>query len=246
MGFGTEKIEDELHLIYPHARVQRMDTDTTRAKNAYQQIIQDFENEQIDILVGTQMISKGLDFDKVSVVGIFDADRMIHFPEFRASERAFQMLTQVSGRAGRRAGKPGKVLIQTYNPKQELLHWVIQNDYRRMYDSEIVEREKYHYPPFTRLIKLIVKHPDRDMSKRAAGLLAEKLVSDMGQSRVLGPEPPLVERVRNQFLFEILIKLEREKINFKAAKSFIQDKVMDILTDKTLKNVNIVIDVDCI
>lgn len=245
MGFGTEKIEDELHLIYPQARVQRMDTDTTRAKNAYQQIIQDFENEQIDILVGTQMISKGLDFDKVSVVGIFDADRMIHFPEFRASERAFQMLTQVSGRAGRRADKPGKVLIQTYNPKQELLHWVIQNDYRRMYDNEIVEREQYNYPPFTRLIKLIAKHPDRDTSKRAAGLLADKLVSQMGQSRVLGPEAPLVERVRNQFLFEILIKLEREKINFKAAKSFIQEKVTDILTDKTLKNVSIVIDVDC-
>ena len=244
MGFGTEKIEDELHLIYPQARVQRMDMDTTRAKNAYQQIIQDFEAEQIDILVGTQMISKGLDFGNVSVVGIFDADRMIHFPEFRASERAFQMLTQVSGRAGRRAGRPGKVLIQTHNPSQQLLHWVIQNDYRKMYDTEISEREQYNYPPFTRLVKLIVKHADRDTSQRAAAQLAEKLLSELGRSRVLGPEPPLVERVRNQFLFEILIKLEREKINFKAAKSFIQDKVTDILTDKTLKNVNIVIDVD--
>lgn len=244
MGFGTEKIEDELHLIYPNARVQRMDMDTTRAKNAYQQIIQDFENEQIDILVGTQMVSKGLDFGNVSVVGIFDADRMIHFPEFRASERAFQMLTQVSGRAGRRAGRPGKVLIQTHNPTQEILKWVIQNDYRTMYDTEISEREQYNYPPFTRLIKLIVKHPDRDTSQRAAAQLAEKLLAELGHSRVLGPEPPLVERVRNQFLFEILIKLEREKINFKAAKSFIQDKVTDILTDKTLKNINVVVDVD--
>ncbi|TDB63625.1 replication restart helicase PriA [Arundinibacter roseus] len=245
MGFGTEKIEDELHLIFPEARVQRMDMDTTRAKNAYQQIIQDFENEQIDILVGTQMISKGLDFDKVSVVGIFDADRMIHFPEFRASERAFQMITQVSGRAGRRAGKPGKVLIQTHNPHQELLRWVIENDYRRMYDTEIVEREQYGYPPFTRLIKLIVKHAERDVSQRAAQALAQKLLDELGQSRILGPEPPLVERVRNQFLFEVLIKLEREKINFKAAKTFIQEKVTDILTDKTLKNVQIVVDVDC-
>ena len=244
MGFGTEKIEDELHLIYPNARVQRMDMDTTRAKNAYQQIIQDFENEQIDILVGTQMVSKGLDFGNVSVVGIFDADRMIHFPEFRASERAFQMLTQVSGRAGRRAGRPGKVLIQTHNTTQEILKWVIQNDYRTMYDTEISEREQYNYPPFTRLIKLIVKHPDRDTSQRAAAQLAEKLLAELGHSRVLGPEPPLVERVRNQFLFEILIKLEREKINFKAAKSFIQDKVTDILTDKTLKNINVVVDVD--
>ncbi len=244
MGFGTEKIEDELLLIYPTARVQRMDMDTTRAKNAYQQIIQDFENEQIDILVGTQMVSKGLDFGKVSVVGIFDADRMIHFPEFRASERAFQMLTQVSGRAGRRAGKPGKVLIQTYNPSQELLGWVIRNDYRKMYDTEISEREEYNYPPFTRLIKLIVKHTDRDTANRASTALAELLLAELGHSRVLGPEPPLVERVRNQYLFNILIKLEREKINFKAVKSFIQEKVADILTDKTLKNVNVVVDVD--
>jgi primosomal protein N' (replication factor Y) len=244
MGFGTEKIEDELHLIYPNARVQRMDMDTTRAKNAYQQIIQDFENEQIDILVGTQMVSKGLDFGKVSVVGIFDADRMIHFPEFRASERAFQMLTQVSGRAGRRAGKPGKVLIQTHNPAQELLGWVVRNDYRKMYDTEISEREVYNYPPFTRLIKLIVKHTDRDTAHRAATALAELVLAELGHSRVLGPEPPLVERVRNQYLFNILIKLEREKINFKAVKSFIQEKVTDILTDKTLKNVNVVVDVD--
>ncbi|GHB68517.1 primosomal protein N' [Persicitalea jodogahamensis] len=244
MGFGTEKIEDELHLIYPNARVQRMDMDTTRAKNAYQQIIQDFENEQIDILVGTQMVSKGLDFGNVSVVGIFDADRMIHFPEFRASERAFQMLTQVSGRAGRRAGKPGKVLIQTHNPGQEILRWVIRNDYRTMYNTEISEREEYNYPPFSRLIKLIVKHTDRDTAQRAATTLAELLLTELGQSRVLGPEPPLVERVRNQYLFNILIKLEREKINFKAVKSFIQEKVTDILTDKTLKNVNVVVDVD--
>ncbi|WP_373513312.1 primosomal protein N' [Persicitalea sp.] len=244
MGFGTEKIEDELHIIYPNARVQRMDMDTTRAKNAYQQIIQDFENEQIDILVGTQMVSKGLDFGNVSVVGIFDADRMIHFPEFRASERAFQMLTQVSGRAGRRAGKPGKVLIQTHNPSQEILGWVIRNDYRKMYDTEISEREEYNYPPFTRLIKLIVKHTDRDTANRAAAALAELLLAELGHSRVLGPEPPLVERVRNQYLFNILIKLEREKINFKAVKSFIQEKVTDILTDKTLKNVNVVVDVD--
>ncbi|WP_247236050.1 primosomal protein N' [Telluribacter sp. SYSU D00476] len=245
IGFGTEKIEDQLNLIFPQARIQRMDLDTTRAKNAYQQIIQDFEAEQIDILVGTQMISKGLDFDNVSVVGIFDADRIINFPEFRASERAFQMLTQVSGRAGRRAGKPGKVLIQTANPHQSLLNKIIEGDYRGMYDNEIQEREQYGYPPFTRLIKLIVKHADYDTSHRAAEQLAEKLVAQLGRSRVLGPEPPLVERVRNQFLFEILIKLEREKINFKAAKSFIQEKVTDILTDKTLKNINVVIDVDC-
>ncbi|GAB2783883.1 primosomal protein N' [Rhabdobacter roseus] len=245
IGFGTEKIEDELQLHFPQARIQRMDLDTTRAKNAYQQIIQEFETEQIDILVGTQMISKGLDFGNVSVVGIFDADRMINFPEFRASERAFQMLTQVSGRAGRRAGRPGKVLIQTANPSQVLLQRVVQNDYLGMYEAEITERQQYNYPPFTRLIKLTVKHTDDETSRRAATQLADKLIAEMGRSRVLGPEPPLVERVRNQFLFDILIKLEREKINFKAAKTFIQEKVTDILTDKTLKNIQVVIDVDC-
>lgn len=246
VGYGTEKIEDELHLLLPAARVQRMDLDTTRAKNAYQQIIQEFEQGGTDILVGTQMVSKGLDFDNVSMVGIFDADRIIHFPEFRASERAFQMLTQVSGRAGRRSDKPGKVLIQTANPAQKILERIIQNDYVGMYEAEIVEREQFHYPPFTRLIKLTVKHIDEATSKRAATILAEKLTVNLGKSRVLGPEPPLVERVRNQFLFDILIKLEREKINFKAAKSFIQEKVIDILTDKTIKGVHIVIDVDCV
>ncbi|KAA0990019.1 replication restart helicase PriA [Dyadobacter aurulentus] len=246
IGFGTEKIEDEINLMFPEARVQRMDMDTTRAKNAYQQIIQDFEVGGIDILVGTQMVSKGLDFDNVSIVGIFDADRMIHFPEFRATERAFQMLTQVSGRAGRRADKPGKVLIQTANPGQKLLERVIQNDYEGMYESEIAEREKYNYPPFSRLIKVTVKHIDESTANRAAKVLAEKLAGNLGLSRVLGPQPPLVERVRNLFLFDILIKLEREKINFKAAKSFIQEKVIDTLTDKTLKSIQVVIDVDCL
>ncbi len=246
MGFGTEKIEDELMIMFPEARVQRMDLDTTRAKNAYQQIIQEFEVGAIDILVGTQMVSKGLDFDNVSMVGIFDADRIIHFPEFRASERAFQMITQVSGRAGRRADKPGKVLIQTANPAQPILEKIIQNDYKGMYQEELVEREKFHYPPFTRLIKLTVKHIDPDISRRAATKLTQLLTDNMGASRVLGPEAPLVDRVRNQYLFDILIKLEREKINFKAAKSFIQEKVLDILTDKTLKSIQIVIDVDSV
>lgn len=246
MGFGTEKIEEELNALFPSIRVQRMDMDTTRAKNAYQQIIKEFEIGETDILVGTQMISKGLDFDNVSVVGIFDADRMIHFPEFRASERAFQMLTQVSGRAGRRADRPGKVIIQTSNPAQKILERIVNNDYVGMYESEILEREGFHYPPFTRLIKLTVKHIDEKTSRQAANVLAEKLVTKLGVGRVLGPQAPMVERVRNQFLFDILIKLEREKINFKAAKSFIQEKVIDVLSDKTLKSIQIVIDVDCV
>lgn len=245
MGFGTEKIEDTLKLQFPTARVQRMDLDTTRAKNAYQEIIQDFENGQIDILVGTQMVSKGLDFDNVRTVGIFDADRMINFPEFRATERSFQMLTQVSGRAGRRGGKAGNVLIQSSQVAHPLLEKIINGDYTGMYEQEIQEREAYNYPPFSRLIRLIVKHKEEDTASRTALKLSSLLVPELGTGRVLGPQPPLVERIRNQFLFEILIKLEREKINFKAVKSFIREKVTDIMTDKTLRGVNITIDVDC-
>ncbi len=245
IGFGTEKIEDQLQILFPSARIQRMDLDTTRTKNAYQQIIQEFEGGNVDILVGTQMISKGLDFDKVSLVGIFDADRMIHFPEFRATERAFQMITQVSGRAGRRADRKGKVIIQTSNPQQAVLQKIIENDYRGLFEEEISERQNYNYPPFSRLIKLTIKHPEQHVSLGAAQRLVGRLTEKLGASRVLGPEQPLVERIRNQFLYDIVIKLERS-INPKAAKDYILEQITDILSDKGLKQVTVVADVDCL
>ena len=246
IGFGTEKLEDQLQLFFPNARVLRMDLDTTRAKDAYGQIIREFEQGGVDMLVGTQMITKGLDFDNVSLVGIFDADRLIRFPDFRATERSFQMLTQVSGRAGRRAGRPGTVLIQTANPGQGILQKIIQNDYRGLYDEEIQERQDFNYPPFSRLIKLTVRHPDKAISQQAAERLCAELTDALGPSRVLGPEQPLVERIRNQFLFDILIKIEREKVNIKAVKTYIRDRISDILTDKGLRQVSIVVDVDCL
>ncbi|OIN56336.1 replication restart helicase PriA [Arsenicibacter rosenii] len=245
MGYGTEKLEDQLQIIFPNARTLRMDLDTTRAKNAYQQIIQEFEQGDIDMLVGTQMITKGLDFDKVSLVGIFDADRLIHFPEFRATERAFQMITQVSGRAGRRGDRQGKVLIQTSNPQQSILQKVINGDYKGLYTEELLEREQYSYPPFTRLIKLTVRHFEQAICRQAAERLAAELTDRLGSTRVLGPEEPLVERIRNQFLFDIMIKIERGPVNMKAVKAFIQDRINDILTDKGLRQVSIVADVDC-
>jgi len=245
VGLGTEKIEEQLQIIFPEARIQRMDLDTTRSKNAYQQIIQEFESGNVDILVGTQMISKGLDFDNVSLVGIFDADRMIHFPEFRAIERAFQMITQVSGRAGRRADRQGKVLIQTSNPQQAILQKVIENDYRGLYEEEIMERENFNYPPFSRLIKLTIKHTDASVSQKAAQRLTDQLTEKLGSSRVLGPEVPLVERIRNQFLYDIIIKLERN-ISPKAVKAFILEKINELLSDKGVKAVTIVADVDCL
>lgn len=246
IGFGTEKIEDQLQILFPQARIQRMDLDTTRSKNAYQQIIKEFEEGQVDILVGTQMITKGLDFGNVSLVGIFDADRLIHYPEFRATERAFQMITQVSGRAGRRADRQGKVLIQTSNPQQAILQRILENDYLGLYQEEIIERQSFNYPPFSRLIKLTVRHQEQVISRKAANQLAAELTEKLGDTRVLGPEEPLVERIRNQFLYDIMIKLEREKINIRAVKEFIQECITNILTDKGLRAVSVVVDVDCL
>ncbi len=243
VGVGTEKIEEDLQEIFPEARILRMDLDTTRAKNAYQQIISEFAEGDVDILVGTQMISKGLDFDRVSLVGVFNADKMIYFPDFRSAERAFQQLTQVSGRAGRRE-KPGRVLIQTGGPEHPVLQQVIANDYRAFYEREIHEREGFSYPPFTRVISITSKHIDRAVSHKAAGLLAERLRKKLGNERVLGPEKGLVERIRNQYLFDVWVKLEKDKINFPAVKEYIREQVNDINTEREFKSLRFVINVD--
>lgn len=245
MGVGTEKIEDELNEFFPQAKTLRMDLDTTRTKNAYQQLISEFQQGDVDILVGTQMISKGLDFGKVSLVGIFNADRMIHFPDFRASERAFQMLTQVSGRAGRR-DTPGKVLIQTASPEHPLLKMVIENDYHTFFETEIAERQRYNYPPFTRVIKITTKHAEKHISLQAAEELARLLAQQMGSERVLGPERAMVERIRNKYLFEIWLKLEKDKLNIKAAKNVVKEIVGNLATDKRFKTVRVVINVDAL
>jgi primosomal protein N' (replication factor Y) len=189
------------------------------------------------------MISKGLDFDKVSLVGIFDTDRLLYFADFRSHERAFQLITQVSGRAGR--GKiAGKVIIQTNNPENPTLQRVLKNDYEGFYAEEILEREKYNYPPFARLIKLTVRHREKEIAKEAAQHLAELLREQLGKPRVLGPESPLIDRVRNQYLKQILIKLEKEKINLKAVKTFIAAQCQQVSLMKQFKSVQIVIDVD--
>ncbi|GAB4396763.1 MAG: primosomal protein N' [Microscillaceae bacterium] len=243
VGLGTEKIEDDLKIYFPEARIQRMDLDTTRTKNSYQRILQDFENRQIDILVGTQMISKGLDFDHVSLVGIFDADRLLNFPDFRANERAFQIMMQVSGRAGRK-DKAGTVLIQTSDPQQEILKKILAHDYEGMYWHEIEDRAYFFYPPFTRLIRLITKHEEDAQSQAAAQTLARALTEKLGKARVLGPEPALIHRVRNLYHYHLLLKVEREKVDLKAVKQFIQEKAEELITSRAYKKVQIVIDVD--
>ena len=243
VGFGTEKIEDDLKIMLPQANVQRMDLDTTRAKNSYQQIISDFEKQNTNVLVGTQMVTKGLDFANVSLVGIINADSIIHYPDFRAHERAYQMFVQVSGRAGRK-GKKGKVLIQTADPTQVIFDKVMRNDYLEFYDYEITQRREHGYPPFTRIIKMTVKHVEQGVAEQAAILLTHELVERLGRAAVLGPEAPYIFRIRNFFLQEITIKLERAHTVLKWAKGQIGE-AMDVVRDqKEFKQARLVADVD--
>ncbi|GHA53754.1 replication restart helicase PriA [Pontibacter akesuensis] len=243
MGFGTEKVEDELKLMLPNAEVQRMDLDTTKKKNSYQQIISDFESGRTNVLVGTQMVTKGLDFENVSLVGILNADTIINFPDYRAHERAYQLFVQVSGRAGRKS-KPGAVLIQTRDPKQPIFTKVSNNDYQSLYDHEIEERLRFGYPPFTRMIRLTVKHNDEPTAENAAIVLAKDLTDRLGKPQVLGPEVPYIFKIRNLFLQEIHIKLPRETTNLKAAKHQVAQAVFNLRLLPDFKSVRVVVDVD--
>ncbi|PJJ47962.1 replication restart helicase PriA [Hymenobacter chitinivorans] len=243
VGFGTEKIEDDLKIMLPQANVQRMDLDTTRAKNSYQQIIADFEQQTTNVLVGTQMVTKGLDFANVSLVGIINADSIIHYPDFRAHERAFQMFVQVSGRAGRK-GKKGKVIIQTADPAQVIFDKVIRNDYLEFYEYEITQRREYGFPPFMRVIRLTVKHVDQLVAEQAAILLTQELVFRLGREAVLGPEAPYIFRIRNFYLQEITIKLDREHTVLKHAKGQIMEAMNVVKDQKEFKQARLVADVD--
>jgi primosomal protein N' (replication factor Y) len=207
-GFGTEKIEEELPLLFPDATIKRMDLDTTRAKNAYTNIIQDFEDMRIDILVGTQMVSKGLDFENVAVVGILSADNMLSFPDFRAHERAYQMMAQVSGRAGRKNDR-GKVIIQAFDPWHAIIRQVIDNNYLEMYKNQILERRNFLYPPFYRLVQITLMHTDPKMVNSAADVLAREIRKSFPEKLVLGPEYPMVSRIRAQYLKNIIVKIDR-------------------------------------
>lgn len=242
-GFGTQHIEEDLKQKFPHVRVGRMDLDTTRKKNSYQNIIHDFATQKTNILVGTQMVTKGLDFDCVGLVGVFDSDRMLHFPDFRSHERTFQILVQVSGRAGRR-NQEGLVLIQTGNPQHQVLQKVKHHNYYAFYKTEIEEREKYHYPPFTRLIRLLVKNIDLQIVETASLDLAQKLQTQLGEARVLGPESPPINRIRNQYLKIVTLKLERNRIHLQKVKQLIHQSIHEVKINKRYKRLIISIDVD--
>lgn len=242
VGIGTEKIEEEIEIhLGSQVKVQRMDLDTTRSKYAYQNIIDDFENKQIDILVGTQMITKGLDFDNVALVGILNADDMLFYPDFRAFERAYQLMSQVSGRAGRK-GKRGKVIIQSYDPNHWIIQKVMYHDYEGMYKQELYERKNYQYPPFFRMIRLTVRHKEESRVDKASLKLTQKMQEKLG-NRVLGPEYGSIKRIRNLYNKIITVKFERKASPGKV-KEYIDECIAHFSMDDDFKSVRIKIDVD--
>ncbi|SKC55465.1 replication restart helicase PriA [Ohtaekwangia koreensis] len=243
VGYGTEKLEEELSLHFAEAQVQRMDLDTTRSKNGYETIIDQFERGETNILVGTQMVTKGLDFDHVSLVGIFNADRMIHFPDFRSYERAFQLITQVSGRAGRR-DKPGLVVIQTSGPDHPLLKTILKHNYKDFFNTELADRQLHDYPPFTRLIEITVKHTDKKICKAASETLADQLKQNLSYIRILGPGEPAISKIRNQFLMNILLKVPRGKFDLANIKKTIVTLSTQLVTEKEFRSVRVMADVD--
>jgi primosomal protein N' (replication factor Y) len=241
-GFGTEKVEDELIMLLPGARITRMDLDTTRSKNSLQNILNDLEEKKIDILVGTQMVAKGLDFADITVIGIINADSLLKYPDYRANERSFQMLTQVSGRAGRR-GKQGKVVIQTYDPNHRVIKQVIDNDYQDLYMTEMTERKSFKYPPFYRIINLDIKHKSADILYNQAEYLATELRKNFGD-RVIGPEVPLVSRIRNYYIKSIMLKFEKDGISINRVKTVLRDIITQFQTTQLSKGSIIQPDVD--
>lgn len=243
MGVGTEKIEEEIQLLLPDVPTQRMDLDTTRNKNSYQQIIDDFENGNTKILIGTQMVSKGLDFEHVNLVGIFDADRILHYPDFRAHERAFQLITQVSGRSGRKHER-GKVIIQTNDPNQTILRQIKEGHLDLFYQNELSERQQFNYPPYTRLIKCYVRHKEKSNALNAAHAFYKMINAQLGDTRTFGPIEPLISKIRNYYIYEILIKLDKKTIDLARVKQFLLLSRDSILVLPANKSVLIHFDVD--
>ncbi|MEN2399859.1 primosomal protein N' [Flavobacterium sp. MC2016-06] len=240
-GFGTEQIEQELLSLFPKAKTGRMDQDTTRGKFGFEKIIDAFKNREIDILVGTQMLAKGLDFDNVSLVGIMNADNMLHHPDFRAFERSYQMMTQVAGRAGR-AEKQGKVVIQTYNPNHNTIQQVTMNNYIGMYKEQLYDRQIYKYPPYFRIIKLTLKHKDFDKLKEGSMWLYQVLSQNLNMP-VLGPEEPVISRIRNEYIRTILIKIP-QNLPLGGTKKTIQKMLNSFEAVAQYRAIKVVINVD--
>ena len=240
-GLGTERIEEELAEHFPDARVARMDADTTRSRHGHQRLVRAFANREFDILVGTQMVTKGLDFAHVGLVGVLSADRMLNFPDFRSFERAYQMLTQVAGRAGR-SGDRGKVILQTYNPDHWVMTKVMANDYMGLVQQELIERKNYRYPPFVRLVRLTLKHTDVQRLEAAAEVLAARLTQRF-MARVIGPETPMISRINDLHHRVLLLKFERE-LRPDAYKELLQADLDAFQADERFKRIRLIVDVD--
>jgi len=243
-NFGTERIEEQLEEMFPQARIARMDVDSVRGKMAHDNLIQLFEQGRLDLLVGTQMVVKGLDFENVNLVGILDADSLLSFADFRVNERAFQLMEQVSGRAGRK-DKQGKVYIQVGNTQHPVLYFVQQHDYGLFYNQEIEGRRQFFYPPFSRLVQLTFKHKQKEVTEAASHIMAEALKPEFGKYLV-GPAEPVVNRIRNQFLMELLVKLPKDGELIQRCKKFILDQIATLHSDKRFRSVVVIADVDAV
>lgn len=243
MGMGTERIEESLSLLFPEARLGRMDLDTTRNKFGYQRILDEFGAGNLDILVGTQMITKGLDFGRVTVVGIWDGDRILNFPDFRSGERAYQQITQVAGRAGRREAK-GQVIIQTRNPETHLYEQVIKGDYAEFFRQEMFDRKKYYYPPYVKLVKITTRHSDLKVAEKAANSLHREMANIAVKKIVLGPEKGVIARIKNQYQFESLIKLDRSGNTQAVFKESLAKIIEELQSRPEFRSVRWIADVD--
>lgn len=241
-NFGTEKIEEQLEEIFPDAKIARMDIDSVRGKQAHDNLIKTFEQGKIDILVGTQMVVKGLDFDNVQLVGVLDADSLLNFADFRVNERAFQLIEQVSGRAGRK-DEQGKVSVQVNNTKHPLLQFLQQHDYKSFFNIELEGRKRFFYPPFSRIILLTFKHKSKDVTDAAAAYFTELMKPQFGQYLV-GPAEPVVNRIRNQFLMELLVKLPKDSSLVRNCKQAILNNIAVMHNDKKFRSVVVIPDVD--
>lgn len=240
-GFGTEKVAEELAILLPDTKIDRMDMDSTRSKNAYHRIISDFENRKTDILTGTQMVTKGLDFDNVQVVGVLSADNMLSFPDFRAHERSFQLMAQVSGRSGRKY-RQGKVVIQTWQPEHPIIQDVVRHDFLAMYKSQMAERDRFNYPPFYRLIVIKMKHKTPELLNDAAKEFGIELRSKFGK-RMIGPEFPLVARIKNYYIKQIMLK-NPKGTNQKVVKELIYESLENFRKINKYRSVIVQFDVD--
>lgn len=240
-GFGTERIEDYILHYFPEAKVSRMDLDTTKTRKAYEKLIDDFASGQTNILIGTQMVSKGLDFDKVSVVGIVDADSMLNYPDFRSYERAYHLMAQVAGRAGRK-DKQGLVILQTKNPELPIIHQVVENDYEQLYNDQLAERQIFLYPPFCHLIYIYLKHKKESVLDEAAECLSAQLRQSFGHN-ILGPDKPMVGRIQTLFIRKIIIKVKPDTSIYKVGQ-YLQTLQQHLLADKRFSALTIYYDVD--